>query len=713
MLLNQSKEILDRRISEVGKFTKQLALNPEFMLQLNRQNPDVKKRVFELWRTAQDIATFSKTNDFLEDYYIYLENYEAILTPNSIFYRKDHFYQTSHYKNISLIDWEATILNGNHNSKIIPSESYIQNNKEKSMISYLQSLPLNNYNHSKGTVVVLINVENIENLLQSISKQYNGWAYVTDNNGKHIASVGVSEEQIDTLESQLDPNKTSKTQELKGDTLFIRTFSNSNGWIYTAGIPKQEIMKEAEKIKQVTLYITATTLIIGVLIGLFFASRNSRPIKNLVETLKEQVGETAQIKNKNEFDFLQGNINKLLSNNKGMQFEIQKQNLLLKEAYLKQLINGEMYSEKDLITGIKQLKITGLTRFGYMAMIKMTDYIDLDDKKDYNNLNADRLIVKEYLSNIEIISTDIDKDSMVIFITYEKEDSQVNNKQTDKILNEFLTSMKHYGISITISVGSVFNSYLDISKSYHEARQTMDFALLVGSSGINWYDKLKETDVLYYPIDSELRLINAMKAGEMSEAKRILTQLLKENFTNRKLFIEMIDVLIDEIRGSLLKVFEPTIFNDASEFEYWKNKVLHIQFNGEFDEVENKFNKVIETYCQLIEDKKKLVGNETVDAIIAFLHDSYDNPDLSLYLISKQVGHSEKYVSQLFKEITGVYLFDYLEDIRINKAKELLSQTNETIEALSKKVGYNSPQSFRRAFKRVANVTPNQYRKIG
>ena len=71
---------------------------------------------------------------------------------------------------------------------------------------------------------------------------------------------------------------------------------------------------------------------------------------------------------------------------------------------------------------------------------------------------------------------------------------------------------------------------------------------------------------------------------------------------------------------------------------------------------------------------------------------------------------SESYLSTLFKEQSGGNFADYVEMLRIEKACELLQNSANTVNDVAEAVGYNSVQSFRRAFKRVKGVSPKKLR---
>ncbi|MNZ68880.1 Arabinose operon regulatory protein [compost metagenome] len=95
---------------------------------------------------------------------------------------------------------------------------------------------------------------------------------------------------------------------------------------------------------------------------------------------------------------------------------------------------------------------------------------------------------------------------------------------------------------------------------------------------------------------------------------------------------------------------------------------------------------------------------------MTFIESEYSDSELTLNRIAQHVCLSEKYVSQLFKEHTGVNISDYVESVRINKATELLLNDRLTIDEIALQVGYNSAHTFRRAFKKVKGDSPSKYR---
>ena len=91
------------------------------------------------------------------------------------------------------------------------------------------------------------------------------------------------------------------------------------------------------------------------------------------------------------------------------------------------------------------------------------------------------------------------------------------------------------------------------------------------------------------------------------------------------------------------------------------------------------------------------------------MEENYADPGMGLGMVSGYCKLSEGYLSAMFKEEMQVNFADYLEQMRIERACRLLTE-GELVAVVAPKTGYNSVQSFRRAFKRVKGISPSEYR---
>lgn len=84
--------------------------------------------------------------------------------------------------------------------------------------------------------------------------------------------------------------------------------------------------------------------------------------------------------------------------------------------------------------------------------------------------------------------------------------------------------------------------------------------------------------------------------------------------------------------------------------------------------------------------------------------------DLSLVKLADMVHLNPSYLSRLFKQATGMNVSDYILEKRIDRAKELLRDTNLKINEIAESVGYRSSHSFARFFRNSAGASPQEYR---
>ncbi|HSD82845.1 MAG TPA: ATP-binding protein, partial [Anaerolineae bacterium] len=112
-----------------------------------------------------------------------------------------------------------------------------------------------------------------------------------------------------------------------------------------------------------------------------------------------------------------------------------------------------------------------------------------------------------------------------------------------------------------------------------------------------------------------------------------------------------------------------------------------------------------------------LFGGETVPPhtsalvkrALAYLHQNYARP-LARWEIAEAVGVSEDYLSRVFSRELGLTPWDYLNRYRIQRAKELLRRTNDSIRTIAHQVGFKDQAYFSRVFRKQTGTSPNEFR---
>ncbi|RAV14390.1 response regulator transcription factor [Paenibacillus contaminans] len=117
--------------------------------------------------------------------------------------------------------------------------------------------------------------------------------------------------------------------------------------------------------------------------------------------------------------------------------------------------------------------------------------------------------------------------------------------------------------------------------------------------------------------------------------------------------------------------------------------------------------------AELLFEFKENNQQEPAQKLIAFINQYIQNhleEELSLTRLASLVNHSPTYLSRLYKRTTGTMLFDFIIEQRMKKAKHLLSDTTMKIHEIASAIGYEAAPYFTRYFKKMFQVTPQQFR---
>lgn len=123
-------------------------------------------------------------------------------------------------------------------------------------------------------------------------------------------------------------------------------------------------------------------------------------------------------------------------------------------------------------------------------------------------------------------------------------------------------------------------------------------------------------------------------------------------------------------------------------------------------------DRYLEELRCFVDQQQKTYGDFYIVRIAKeYTKQNYQKMDLSLQEVADAVGISRTYFSKMFKDMTGEKYWDYLSRYRIEKAKEILLNTNLGQAEISEKVGYGSEFHFSRKFKEIVGMSPNKFRK--
>lgn len=127
-------------------------------------------------------------------------------------------------------------------------------------------------------------------------------------------------------------------------------------------------------------------------------------------------------------------------------------------------------------------------------------------------------------------------------------------------------------------------------------------------------------------------------------------------------------------------------------------------------DVEAKLIQVVQQTIELMMNRSTDKNAKIVSQLATLIQNTY-HEQITISSLSSQVYLSPNYLRSIFKENTGVTIHEYITKVRLEKAREMLSDPSLRIHDIALKVGYESASYFCSLFLKSQGVTPNEYRK--
>lgn len=188
------------------------------------------------------------------------------------------------------------------------------------------------------------------------------------------------------------------------------------------------------------------------------------------------------------------------------------------------------------------------------------------------------------------------------------------------------------------------------------------------------------------PVTVRNEIVSYLTIGQIVDADRS-----EETFSHMKAILNRDNVPV-KIQNDLIRYFKEQRKLTMKEF---KAGVKLLKIMGDY----LSHNRVIELYYRTI-----------VETVSDYLEKNYEH-EITSADIEKITRYRYSYVCDIFKQQTGGTIKQFLEEIRLKKATELLKGTSWKIYEISERCGYKNSYYFNRVFKRKYSCTPQEYRK--
>ena len=293
----------------------------------------------------------------------------------------------------------------------------------------------------------------------------------------------------------------------------------------------------------------------------------------------------------------------------------------------------------------------------------------------------------------------------MIIVAIDDDNSQT--ALTDVMRDVCKTAKRVLGVGITVGIGRSSQTLSDISASYKTAIDAVGYKKIVGTENVVYIHDVEpvSTGVLRFEEKEEEELVSAIKFGGEERIAEVVTGLA-DKLDEVKVHSRQYQAYMLRILTCIMDLMQQYEISLAG-LENYMETVTRIK-DGE--SLQEWLLGICNNINLGMQQKRETTSKQIVKEAKEYILENYTNAELSLEVICRHLHLSPAYFSSLFKKETGQTYINYLTDIRLNKAVELLGTTDEKTYMIAEKVGYLEQNYFSYVFKKKFGISPTKYR---
>ena len=644
---------------------------------------------------------------------LYLRGDHYIYSPEGRVEYAEFENEMKQYGDLNKISFYSTISSFKKSISLKVSGSEAENQENKNtMTFFLYPVPYMN-NIPVATLGFGLDFEAMRNMIQTY---YNleSIVYVFNDQLQNIFTYAPDSllEEAAVLEEQLlkYPRGGGKMTEERvngKEYVLLREISANSGFTIVTITRKDIFYQHENKFMSWYICLVAVLFLCGVILSLLLSKNTYRPIRNLLEKVAgEDQGVYADENGKNEFEILDSRWADIRSKNEELSILVNRQRPMVVASCLRKILKGAFKSEEEMEAAMKSAAIHLSYPYSFVILLPISADEELNQEKNVKILSV---LTSGLHPSLHVYGLDMLKDSSIVAIVNCREKTAGPEQKDIRLLvgNHLLEKLKvSYGIEASLYIGRIYEKWKDISRSFIEASAIADDYKNIGKQRIYLFEEIavEEQDVSY-PILEQAVYIQSLKQANETAALKALDNMIQEieplkSFViTQCLCFDIINITIrtlDQMKGFQLKDVDLKricAFNSLQDFR-------------------DKASELVSAICIQFSEFRDHKSTELKTGILNYVNSHFMESGMGLDAVADEFGISANYLSRFFKQETGCTFMQYITMIRMDRAKELLVNSNMQIKDVVAEVGYIDVANFVRKFKNYEGMTPGQYREM-
>lgn len=380
-------------------------------------------------------------------------------------------------------------------------------------------------------------------------------------------------------------------------------------------------------------------------------------------------------------------------------------------------INSLLTSEVSETEAAKKVELLGLEYLAVRQFQVAVFIVDGSRSKEWTNESANLMnfavwnITKEIIEDRQMGSAIVSDDCVVALLANAKKvDKEKWKDDVLTVLEEIrVTVEKYLEFTVTVGVGNIYYSYNSIHKSYSEALSSLGYRCAIGTNRVIFINDIEphRHNALVFSKEKELQLLACIKSNNKDGIIKMVDGLMNDashraNMEQlRSYVISIIICIIREAESICLNTQELLHLGDI-------RRILDLKTVKQLKDI---VLKLCFSLMETISQNRQNNCSASIEKAKYFIHENYSDCNISVSAVSQYLHLSPSYFRAIFKKETGTTFINYLTNLRMEKAKDLISSTNMKNYEIAEAVGYSDPHYFSYCFKKYFKMSPNEFRE--
>lgn len=296
-----------------------------------------------------------------------------------------------------------------------------------------------------------------------------------------------------------------------------------------------------------------------------------------------------------------------------------------------------------------------------------------------------------------------------IVVAYGSLDTRELQEMLINLCQQVLDEMdEQHQMVFSCGIGVCVDTLFDLPHSLTSARLACECRLFFGEKAVIRYQDVEyRNSVPYrYPDEEEENILKFMKqANGLRAEQEVAAFFRKIEMTN----VRSVEMCIHNLVVVICRFIKMTGEIESEDLNYYYviDRIEHMET---IYEKMQEINALVQTYINHASQKRFEKNDGTIEQIVRFMEENYHKPNLSIMDLEEHMHYSGNHIRNLFKEAYQCTPMEYLLQLRISKAKELLAGTSMKAVEIAESVGYENSKYFYSLFKKHTGMTTYEYR---